>query len=62
MDRGVAHVGARLPKLAKHRFWVTTSLEFATLLHGHDTSEGDTEHLAPLSHRHKGLWRYVGLG
>ena len=62
MDRAVAYAGARVPKLAKHRFWVTTSPEFATLLHSPYTCEGDAGHLASLSHRRKGLWRYVWLG
>ena len=53
-NRGVAHAGARVSKMAKRCFWVTTSPEFATLLHSQNTSEGDAGHLASLAHRHIG--------
>jgi hypothetical protein len=62
-DRGVAHAGARVPKMAKRCFWVTTSPESATLLQSQNTSEGDAGCLATLAHRHMGLWlRNVGRG
>ena len=53
-SRDVAQAGARVPKMARRCFWVTTSPKFATLLHTQNTSEGDAAHLATLAHRHEG--------
>jgi hypothetical protein len=47
----MAQAGACVPKMARRCFWVTTSPEFATLLHTHNTSEEDAAHLASLAHR-----------
>jgi hypothetical protein len=41
MDRGVAHAGARVPKMGRRCFWISMSPEFATSLHSQNSSEGD---------------------
>jgi hypothetical protein len=48
----MAQAGARVSKMAKHRFWVTTLPVSPTLLQTRNTSEGDAELLATLAHRH----------
>jgi hypothetical protein len=42
----------RSSRMVKYRFWVITSLEFATSLQSQNTGEGDAECLATLSYRH----------
>ena len=44
----MAYAGVRLSEMAKHRTWVTTSLESANILLGENTSEQEIEFLAPL--------------
>ena len=60
-DRSVVHAGARVSKMARRCFWVTTSPEFATSLHRQNTSEGDAVRLASLAHHHI-CQRNVGRG
>jgi len=63
VDGGVVQTGARVPKMARRCFWVTTSLGFATSLHTQNTSEGEAVRLATLAHCHNGQWlRNMGRG
>ena len=57
LDRGVVQAGARVPKMAKCCFWVTTSPGSQTFLQCQNTSEGNVGRLATLTHRHMGLLR-----
>ncbi len=52
--RGVAYVGARVSKMARYRFSLTTSPKPATLLPRQNTSEGTAGHLATLADRRMG--------
>ena len=49
------YAGARVPTMAGHRPWVTTSLGPSTLLHRQNPGEGDVGCLASLAHRHKAI-------
>jgi hypothetical protein len=53
---GVVHTGARVPKVAKCCFLVTTTLKSATLLHEQNTSKGDDRRIATAAYSRKGLW------
>ena len=51
----MAYAGMRLSKMAKHRIWVTTSIESANFLHGYEViqeniNEEEFGSLATLPH------------
>jgi len=46
--RGMENAGARVSKMAEPRFWVTTSPQSSTCLHGQATREGDAGIWPPL--------------
>ena len=51
----MVHAGARVSKMAKYCFWVTTPTRSATSLHGRDPSEEDAGYLAPVAYRRAGV-------
>jgi hypothetical protein len=55
-DRRVAYAGARVPKVANPRFWITTSPQPATSLHGQDTSDEEIGYLAGPSYCCREVW------
>jgi hypothetical protein len=50
----LAIAGSRLSTMENPRFSITTSVEFATLLHTQNTHEGHTGHLASVASLHYG--------
>ena len=48
----MAQACARVPKMAKCYFWVTTSPGSATLLQSQHTGQADAGRLATVAHRH----------
>ena len=48
----MAQAGARVSKMEKHCFWVTTPPVSPTLLPSQNTSEGDAGFLADVAYRH----------
>ena len=53
--RGVAHAGARVPKMAIRCFWVAATPEFTTFLQKRNTCQGNAERLAALAYCCMGL-------
>ena len=52
----MAYAGARVSKMAKRCFRVTTPAESATSLRNLEAREGDAGYLAVIAYRHMGLY------